>query len=384
VSGDRVAFIEHPTLGISEGSVSVVDRQGRRKSLAVGFVRAQGLVWSPRGDEIWVTATRSGSARALIAVSLSGRERVLLRVPGALTIFDIAKDGRLLLAQENLRRELYGRAPGAIAERDLSWLDYASCQGISDDGAIFAFGEFGDAGGAGAVYARRMDGSPAVRLTDGTVLNISADGRWVAALTPGETMARRIVLLPTGPGAPRSIATEPMNYETASFFPDGEHLLLVASRPGHGRQGFVQSIDGGGPRPITPEGIAPSEFDFLPAISPDGRFVVVRDKANSVLLWPVGGGTPRPVPWATPGRESIVNFTADGRALHVAQTVAASARVARLDVQTGERQPVLELTPRDPAGVVGIDILEMTPDGRAYVYAFVRRLCDLYEVEGLR
>ena len=79
-----------------------------------------------------------------------------------------------------------------------------------------------------------------------------------------------------------------------------------------------------------------------------------------------------------------MNFTSDGQGLLVLQGNAIPARVSRVNISTGEKQSLLELTPRDPAGVVGIDNLNMTRDGRAYVYGFVRRLCDLYVVEGLQ
>ena len=93
-----------------------------------------------------------------------------------------------------------------------------------------------------------------------------------------------------------------MNYEGGAFVPDGKRVVLVGNRPGHGRQVFVQAMDGGGPRPVTPEGIGPGGNDYLPAISPDGRFIVVRDKAESVFLWPLEGGTPRQVSWPAPVR----------------------------------------------------------------------------------
>lgn len=79
-----------------------------------------------------------------------------------------------------------------------------------------------------------------------------------------------------------------------------------------------------------------------------------------------------------------MNFSPDGQWLNIAPSVGVPVTVHRLNLSTGERQPLLNLTPRDPAGVVAIDNLLLTPDGRGYVYAFVRRLCDLYVVEGLQ
>jgi len=383
-SGDRIAFLDYATNSTQAGSVAMVDLQGRKTTLARGFVREQGLAWSPRGDEVWFTAARSGSARALYAVTLEGKERLLLRVPGALTILDVGRDGRALLAEEKLRREVYGRAPGDTAERDLSWLDFASPQGLSADGALFTFGEFGDAAQASTTYVRKTDGSAPVRLADAETFAISPDGRWVLAQTVGEPLSRPLVLLPTGPGQSRLIATEPMNYELGGFAPDGKRLVLVGSRPGHGRQVFVQSIDGGAPRPVTPEGTAPGESDYGLSISPDSRFVVVRDRAGSAFLWPLDGGSPRPILFLKNAGEGIVGFTADSQGVWICESNPLPARISRADLATGQRHPSLELTPRDPAGATPIDNLLMTPDGRGYVYAFVRRFSDLYLVDGLR
>jgi hypothetical protein len=42
------------------------------------------------------------------------------------------------------------------------------------------------------------------------------------------------------------------------------------------------------------------------------------------------------------------------------------------------------LVPADAAGIDTISGVMMTPDGKAYVYSYVRTLCDLYLVEGLK
>jgi hypothetical protein len=54
------------------------------------------------------------------------------------------------------------------------------------------------------------------------------------------------------------------------------------------------------------------------------------------------------------------------------------------DVATGERQPWLELTPPDPAGVQSIGPVHMSADGKAYVYSYRRKLDQLFVVDGLR
>ena len=59
-------------------------------------------------------------------------------------------------------------------------------------------------------------------------------------------------------------------------------------------------------------------------------------------------------------------------------------RVDRLDVATGRREPWKELAPADLAGVAGVTNIVLTPDARSYAYTYVRRLSNLYLVEGLK
>ena len=60
------------------------------------------------------------------------------------------------------------------------------------------------------------------------------------------------------------------------------------------------------------------------------------------------------------------------------------AKIFRVDAVTGRRELVRQLTPLDPAGVLSIDPVRMTSDGKSYVYSYRRLLSDLYLVEGLR
>ena len=85
--GTHVAFIGHPA-GEDAGAIVVAGRDGTLTALSEGWVTAQGLARSPDGEEIWFTASRIGARRALHAVSLAGRERLLLRIPAVLTVDD--------------------------------------------------------------------------------------------------------------------------------------------------------------------------------------------------------------------------------------------------------------------------------------------------------
>ena len=59
-------------------------------------------------------------------------------------------------------------------------------------------------------------------------------------------------------------------------------------------------------------------------------------------------------------------------------------RVYRLDPATGHKEFWKEFSPSDTAGLDGVSGLRVTPDGKAYVYAYQRLLSVLYLVDGLR
>src|SRR5208337_1926048 len=214
--GEGVAFIDHPMQGDDGGSVALIDRDGHKRTLTGDWFSCQGLAWAPGGDEVWFTATKIGIDRALYAVTLSGRERLVARMPGSLMLLDIWKDGRVLLTRSSWRRELTGLSADGH-ERDLSWLDYSFPADLSADGHTLLFDEEGEGGGTYtksgnfdyAVYMRGSDGSPAVRLGEGTAVALSPDGKWVIA-EPQGTPAQ-LVLLPTGAGEPKPLTHDEIN-----------------------------------------------------------------------------------------------------------------------------------------------------------------------------
>ena len=119
------------------------------------------------------------------------------------------------------------------------------------------------------------------------------------------------------------------------------------------------------------------------AVSPDGTLVAAIGAGRQVMLYPVDGGSPRPVPGLSPG-EWPTQWTADSKSLYVYRRTDLPARVYRVDLASGRRELWKELGPADPAGVTGLGHVLVTPDGRAYAYNFRRALSDLYLVEGLK
>ncbi len=378
-AGDEVAYIDHPARGDDGGSVAVVDRSGKRRNLSESFETAQGLAWAPGGGEVWFTAAKSGGNRALYAVNLSGRQRLVTRVPGILTLYDVSSGGRVLMTRDTNRQELLGRSAGEQKERDLSWLDWSNARDISADGKILLFSEAGEGGGAGySVYVRRTDGSPAVRLGEGGAQALSPDGKWALAIIRPASEPQ-IVLYPTGAGETRTLPREGLVVQSAFWLPDGKQILVTASEPGHGSRLYLWDLSGGKPRAISPEGYR----SFPRAVSPDGKLVAVRGPDQRLYLYPLAGGEPSAIAGLTP-EDTPTTWSADGRFLYVYRRRDLPAKVYRLDIATGRKELWRELMPFDAAGVRSISPPLVTPDGKSYAYAYIRTLSDLYLVEGLK
>ncbi|MBI3473864.1 MAG: protein kinase, partial [Candidatus Solibacter usitatus] len=377
--GDRIAFLDHPIPEDDGGSVAVVDLAGNKKTLSSGWVSEWGLAWSPGGEEVWFAGTRTGSSRALYAVTLSGRERLVLREAGTLTLHDLSRNGRALLGHESFRSGTMCLAPGQANERDMSWLDYSIGMDLSADGRTLLFTETGEGGGGTyASYIRSTDGGPAVRLGEGEGTSLSPDGKW-AIIIP-HPARDQLTLVPTGAGEIKKLARGGFSYAKASWFADGQRMLLLGSEPGHGLRAYVQDLAGARPRPITPEGIGTTWFA---PISPDGAWVAAMAPDRKVVLYPVAGGEPRPVPGLTAG-ENPVRFSPDGRFLYVILYGVPPVRVDRVELTSGKREPWRKLAPADPAGIIGVAPVQLTPDGKSYFYGYMRQLSDLVQVEGLK
>ncbi|HKF45070.1 MAG TPA: protein kinase, partial [Thermoanaerobaculia bacterium] len=310
--GEEVAYIDHPARGDDGGFVAVVDRTGKRKSLSKSFETAQGLAWDPGRGEIWFTAARSGSNRALYAVDLSGRERLVARIPGTLTLHDVSSGDRLVMTRDIDRQEALGWSAGDPKERDLSWLDWTNLRGLTPDGKTVLFSESGEGGGAGySVYVRKADGSPAVRLGEGSAQGISPDGKYVLTINHLATEPQ-VVLYPTGAGETKALPREGLRAESGNWLPDGKQIVLTASEAGRGSRLFLWDLSGGKPRAISPEGYR----GFTDGIAPDGKHAAVRGPDQRLYLYPVAGGEPIAVAGAN-AADTPLGWSGDGRLLYV-------------------------------------------------------------------
>jgi Tol biopolymer transport system component len=376
--GRHIAFIDHPGIGDDRGRIGLVDLDGTVRFLTEPFSTALGIAWTPSDDAIWFSAGRVGNVRAIHAVDLEGRGRVVDGAPASMTLADISAGGRTLLTRDSARRGIIGTTPGDPTERDLSWLDWSRPAALSPDGRQMVFEEQGQGGGAGySVYLRPTDGGPAVRLGRGSGLDLSRDGRWVLSSSLAEP--NRLDLLPTGAGEARTLTLPGFQVIIAWFLPDGRHLVVLATEKGHGARLYAFDPDAGGaPRPLTPEGIG-----FAASLSQDGTRVAAAPRDAAAEIWPLDGGDSAPLAGSEPG-DIPLQWSPDGRTIFVGVRQGVRGRLDAIDVATGRRSPYRTLEPADRAGLIDIDFFLLSADQRAYAYSYRRILSVLYQVEGLR
>jgi Tol biopolymer transport system component len=325
---------------------------------------------------VWFTATRTGSARVLYAVSLDGRERLLSQVPGTLTLNDISKTGRVLLVRDDWRVGIIALAPGQTKEQDLTYLDFSAIRALSPDGRMLLFDESGEAGGtAGVAYLRKMDGSPPLRLADATSLSLSSDGKWVLALTPPRSF--QFLVVPVGTGESRTLPLMTLSIQWGNWLPNKREFLFSASAAGHGSRIYRETADGSTPRPITAEGISPAPYSQ--SVSPDGKFVLAVDSDGSSAVYSVETGEGKPIPGMEPGEQAFA-WTGDGESIYAS----VPAETYKVELKSGRRQLWKKLAPPDPTGVYFIRAPHISADGKSYAYNYSRFFSDLYIVDGLR
>ncbi|HZQ67628.1 MAG TPA: protein kinase [Terriglobales bacterium] len=377
-AGDRIAFFDHPALWDDRGSVCVVDLSGNRTVLSGAWESEDGLSWSSRGDEIWFTAAKSGFNRQLWGVSLNGRQRQILAVPGDLTLQDIAADGRVLLSVDNERVAMEWTGKTDSQFQDLSWYDWSVAKDISSDGKWVLFEESSEPSGPNyAVGIRSTDGSPPIRLGEGSAGGLSPDGKWAVAVPLNHPP--RLTILPVGPGQSREVllpALEHIDNGSAHFMPDGKHVIVNGHEPNHPGRTYLADLSGK-VTPITPPGV----YASLPSF--DGKYVV--GKAGSdrrITLFGLDGSAPRPVPNLDPGYD-VAQWSRDSSALFVHRSGELPLTVYRAEIATGKLTPVRQLVPAYRVGVVSISPVVTNGDGSEFVYSYYQTLSVLYSVSGL-
>ena len=332
--GRRIAFLEDPTGRGAGGKVAVVDLDGQVTPLTDDWPSARGLAWSPTGDEVWFAAGDSRTNRALRAVDL---DRRAAPDPADARLVDLV--GHRARRARPARPATRNGAPwsASLPARPGS----ATCPGSTP----------------------RV--SPTCRRTAGRSCSMTASVSTSGARTgrprqsrPRGGLRRRLLAgWQEGPGHDRVRATsswccppEPVVTRVTAARPRHRRLSgrpVVPGWPPHplqrdqaGRQPplYVQDLQGGPPRPLTPENI-------WVALDLAGRRMGGGDRAGAGhLALAGGGGGAAPVPSSRPGDRPVA-WSADGRSLWVFRRGEVPAEVSQLAVDSGQRHAMEEAQP---------------------------------------
>ncbi len=374
--GKHIGFFEHPApVGDDRGSVAVIDLSGHKKTLSSGWSTLRGIAW--HGDEIWFTGVRRGISRQLYAVTLSGKERLVVAAPSNLTLQDINSKGQVLIRSESTRLGVLGAAAGETKERELGWFNWSIVKDITADGKTLLLEEEGDAGGSNyLIFSRGIDGSPAVRLGEGAALKFSPDGKWVLAVLPDSRAPLRII--PTGTGEPRDITHDNMDHDSGVWLPDSKQVMFVGIQQGHAPRNYIVNIDTGEERAVTPEGTRGT------VLSHDGKHSVVQTSEGKIGVWTVGTANIETVKGLEPN-ERAFDWSGDDKRLYVtARSEVYPRKIYLLDPVTGRRQLWKALAPSDLTGVIVVGAPVISRDGRAYAYMYAKSLSDLYVIQDVK
>jgi eukaryotic-like serine/threonine-protein kinase len=379
--GKWIAFADHQnTAGDDEGSLAVIGSDGKdndkEKILSSGWSTLQGVVWSPSGDEIWFTASNSGSAGNPRAVTLSGKVRTLTNVPGGMWLEDI-RNGVALTVNNKRRVGIRGRPPGGKEEIELGWFGWSILSDLTPDGRKILLDEAGDGGGPNyTVFLRDTDGSPAVRIGEGNSFAISPDARW-AITQPAK--GGPLSLVPTGAGEARQLTHDKVSYQDVRWLAGGKQLLAKGIEPGHGPRDYLIEWSNGNSKPVTPEGVSGV------APSPDGRSTAVQGEDGKWGIWPLDGSGLRPIP-GLDSNYRVSGWSPDGESLYaVSNRQREKTRNAyRVNAVTGKMELWRTFGEGLAVGAVSASGSYLSGDGGAYAYQYTETLSQVYVVRGMK
>lgn len=384
--GARVAWTE----SAGSNSLSVVVRDAdTTRTLATGWRFISGLAWTRDSGALYVSGVGPDTLDdAVIRLALDGSSRVALRGAARLRVLDAGSDGRLLVSATNSPVRLLAWGPGPPARpRDLTWLGNTYLDAIAEDGRRLLFTVRAGAALEFApdlypIYVRDLDGGPATRLGSGYGVALSPDGRWALTRTRPAVGPSDLVLVPLGPGEPRTLPRGDIDTgsaNTLAVFVGPDRLALrgrVADGPW---RTFVQRLDGG-----LPQLVAHEPGEIVSPVAPDhDRFIARRsDGSRWIARLSADGGDAVAV--SIRDGVSVLQWTADGRGLVLARADGLRNLVSRLDLASGRESPLREVDVHADAGFVERRGFTASRNGTVVAGSEIRVMGALYLVEGVQ
>ena len=372
--GDLLAFIHHPNSAALSGVATVMDLSGKTRRTSRSWDRVSGLAWAT-ADEIWYSAEGQPN-NSIQALPLRGPERSIYTSLNAIVLHDISSDGRALVGQGLLERDITLLYPGAGNRQSLSWIEPDFSVRLARDGNVALVSSW-DGSTRVEATLRRLDVAARQPLGEGFGSDLSPDER-TALLLSGNTMTvvrsdgaiRRQVLCP--------------DFATISLarFAGGTESAIAIARATWDKDVRLFSVDlqSCAAVSLSAEGL---DTDIL-EVSPGAQWAATRmsvDGNQGVVIVPLFAA--EPVTLAGLGPDLMPVGWAGENELWLARVNAgnlSSFGLVRYDVR---RRVELESRTIE-LGVAGaLRSVQVTPDGRKVVFSQERDTGHLYIVRGL-
>ena len=379
-NGDLISLIVSDQADGSGVEVQIVDRNGNRLA-GHKMDSVFGLAWAPGDREVWFTGSEVGGGydRALYALSVSDKVRLIARGPGAITLYNIASDGKSALVASGAGWREITAVWDDQTHRSLDLLGRTDFMALSADGKWLLAHEAREVGAG--IYLRSTDGSEPIVLGDGTPLGISSDGGEMLVYRSGTPSHLVVIQKETGNSedVSRDQKLEPGRPTIQARWSQRGDRLFASLKPtgGDDRKGRIYLRDGDHEwQPVTPEGIR-DHFE----VSPDGRTIATRGDGGIVTLFHTDGTTPIRLD----GEQGTpVLWSSDGRWLFLRKAGQFPVTIYRRDLQTGRIEPWRDIAPTDVTGVISVAEVLLARDGAMYIFRDIRASNELYLATGLR
>jgi Tol biopolymer transport system component len=236
---------------------------------------------------------------------------------------------------------------------------------LSPDGKQVAFSWDGERGDNVDIYVKLVDAGAPLRLTqapeDDNLPAWSPDGRFLAFVRLSKQGKGGYYVIPALGGAERKVADIPQTpshrpYPSVDWTPDSKSLVIVDTAVDPPALAEVSIAEGDKKRLTTPP--ANSLGDYLPAVSPDGKWLAF-DRVPGVSLqsWQVvpfaqaissrpspiliAGPSPLSI-WAGGGLFSRASWASDSAYLIAVEVASGGSRLVRVSIPGSERsEPIL-------------------------------------------
>jgi hypothetical protein len=202
---------------------------------------------------------------------------------------------------------------------------------------------------------------------------LSHDRKWALGTISNPPQTR---VIPTGAGEPKTVNLKIDRAQPIGFAADDKHLLINGVNSEGKRQTFEVDFDGSNQRAYTPPGTV------VRGVAADGC-CEIRQTPEGAQLLHLANGTVEP--FQAPGpNEQIVGAAADFSTLYISERNGKQVKLWRVDRRSGARTFMTEILPHDSTGVMGVNNIGVSADGKTIVYGYTREVSELYLARPVR